>query len=118
MIIEFNFYVVMLQMPFMMLGFLMMMGQRAAASAGRIFEIVDEPEQIVDRPGAVELSNAKGEVQFDHVGFGYADGPRVLDELTLHVPAGSTVALVGRTGSGKSTVARLHPRFYDVQDGA
>jgi ATP-binding cassette, subfamily B, bacterial len=118
-IIEFNAYVVMLQAPFMMLGFLMMMGQRAAASAGRIFEIIDEPERIVDNPGAVDLAAPRGEILFDHVSFGYGeDGPLVLDELTLHLAPGETVALVGRTGSGKSTLARLLPRFYDVRDGA
>ena len=117
-ILEFNAYVVMLQAPFMMLGFLMMMGQRAAASAGRIFEIVDEPEDVVDRPGAVDLAKPEGDVLFDGVSFRYADGPLVLEQFTLHLAAGETVALVGRTGSGKSTVARLLPRFYDVEGGA
>ena len=113
-IIEFNAYVVMLQMPFMMLGFLMMMGQRAAASASRIFEIVDEPETIVDQPDATPLLAARGEVLFDGVTFAYGDGPNVLEDLTLHLAPGETVALVGRTGTGKSTMARLLPRFYDV----
>jgi ATP-binding cassette subfamily B protein len=117
-VIEFNAYVVMLQAPFMMLGFLMMMGQRAAASAGRIFEILDEPDDIVDRPGSIDLVDSAGEVWFDHVTFAYADGPTVLDDFALHLAPGETVALVGRTGSGKSTVARLLPRFYDVQEGA
>jgi ATP-binding cassette subfamily B protein len=117
-IIEFNAYVVMLQMPFMMLGFLMMLGQRAAASAGRIFEIIDEPAEIVDRPDAIELPDPLGDVLFDHVTFGYAGGPTVLDGFDLHLRPGETVALVGRTGSGKSTTARLLPRFYDVTEGA
>ncbi|HEX7168024.1 MAG TPA: ABC transporter ATP-binding protein, partial [Acidimicrobiales bacterium] len=117
-IIEFNAYVVMLQMPFMMLGFLMMMGQRAAASAARIFEIVDEPEDVFDRPGAVDLVDADGDVRFDGVTFAYGDAAPVLAGLSLHLAPGETVALVGRTGSGKSTVARLLPRFYDVQQGA
>ncbi len=121
-IIEFNAYVVMLQAPFMMLGFPMMLGQRAAASAGRIFEIVDEPESISDRPDATPLvatTGARGDVVFDHVTFSYTeDGPKVLDDLSLHLAPGETVALVGRTGSGKSTLARLLPRFYDVTGGA
>jgi ATP-binding cassette subfamily B protein len=117
-IIEFNAYVVMLQAPFTMLGFLMMLGQRAAASAGRIFEILDEPAEIIDRPGAIELHGAAGDVLFDDVTFGYADGPPVLDGFHLHMAPGETVALVGRTGSGKSTAARLLPRFYDVSGGA
>jgi ATP-binding cassette, subfamily B, bacterial len=121
-IIKFNFYVVMLQMPFMMLGFLMMMGQRAAASAGRIFEIIDEPPAIVDRPGAVDLIDPAGDVRFDGVSFRYGaedeDAPLVLDGFDLHLAPGETVALVGRTGTGKSTAARLLPRFYDVTAGA
>ena len=118
-IIEFNFYVVMLQMPFMMLGFLMMMGQRAAASAGRIFEILDEPPEIVDRAGAVDLIDPEGDVRFEDVTFSYtADGPKVLDGFDLHLAPGETVALVGRTGTGKSTAARLLPRFYEVSGGA
>ena len=116
-IVEFNFYVVMLQMPFMMLGFLMMMGQRAAASAGRIFEIMDEPPEIVDRPGAVDLIEPEGDVRFEGVAFAYGDGPRVLDGFDLHMAPGETVALVGRTGTGKSTAARLLPRFYDTTEG-
>ena len=118
-IVEFNFYVVMLQMPFMMLGFLMMMGQRAAASAGRIFEIIDEPAEITDRAGAIDLIDPEGDVVFDGVAFSYTpDGPRVLEGFDLHMAPGETVALVGRTGTGKSTAARLLPRFYEVSEGA
>ncbi|HUP84928.1 MAG TPA: ABC transporter ATP-binding protein [Acidimicrobiales bacterium] len=127
-IVEFNFYVVMLQAPFMMLGFLMMMAQRAAASAGRIFEILDEPAEIVDRAGAIDLIDPEGDVVFDDVSFSYTaaspagDGgnrsPLVLDGFELHMAPGETVALVGRTGTGKSTAARLLPRFYEVTGGA
>ena len=125
-IIEFNAYVIMLQMPFMMLGFLMMMGQRAAASAGRIFEIIDEPPEIVDRPGAVDLIDPEGDVRFEGVSFAYGaspsatadtEAPLVLDGFDLHLSPGETVALVGRTGTGKSTAARLLPRFYDATAG-
>jgi ATP-binding cassette subfamily B protein len=128
-IIEFNFYVVMLQQPFMMLGFLMMMAQRAAASAGRIFEIIDEEPAILDRAGAIDLVDPEGDVLFDDVTFRYGDtmrnsdaetnsAPLVLDGFRLHMAPGETVALVGRTGTGKSTAARLLPRFYDVAGGA
>ncbi|HUS61497.1 MAG TPA: ABC transporter ATP-binding protein, partial [Acidimicrobiales bacterium] len=113
----FNAYVVMLQAPFMMLGFFMMLAQRAAASAGRIFEILDEQPAITDAPGAVELNAPDGDVRFEGVRFGYGDAADVLEGFDLHLAPGETVALVGRTGTGKSTVARLLPRFYDVRDG-
>jgi ATP-binding cassette, subfamily B, bacterial len=117
-ILAFNSYLLMLQAPFMMLGMIVMMGQRAAASAQRIFEILDEQPSIGDRPSAVDLVHCEGDVELDHVDFGYADGPPVLSDFSLHLRPGETVALVGRTGSGKSTVARLLTRFYDVDRGA
>ena len=117
-IVAFSTYVVLLQAPFRMLGFLMLLSQRAAASAGRIFEILDEVPAITDRPGAVDLVDPAGVIDLDEVSFGYGDGPPVLERLDLHVEAGETVALVGRTGSGKSTLARLLTRFYDVDAGS
>jgi ATP-binding cassette subfamily B protein len=131
-IISFNLWLVMMQAPFMMLGMLIMMGQRASASAARIYEILDEKPTIVDSPDAMELVESEGDVVFDDVTFAYADdsllsksedeegaGRRdVLSHLDLHLRPGETVAMVGRTGSGKSSLARLLPRFYDVTGGA
>ncbi|HUC04915.1 MAG TPA: ABC transporter ATP-binding protein [Acidimicrobiales bacterium] len=129
-IVSFNLYLVMMQAPFMMLGMLIMMGQRASASAERIYEILDEQPTIVDSPGAVDLVDCQGDVEFDHVGFAYASDslmaaqaghdkrPDVLRDLTLHLRPGETVAMVGRTGSGKSTVARVLARFYDATEGS
>ena len=117
-ILAFNAYLLMLQAPFMMLGQLVMMGQRAKASAERIFEILDERSDVVERPGAYDLVDARGEVAFRGVGFVYANGVRVLEGVNLEVSPGETVAIVGRTGSGKSTMARLLTRFYDVTEGA
>ncbi|MBK5224315.1 MAG: ABC transporter ATP-binding protein [Acidimicrobiia bacterium] len=116
-IITFTIYVVMLQAPFRMVGMLMMMSQRSAASAARIYEILDEQADIVDRPDAVDLVEPEGRVSYRDVAFGYAKGPNVLEGFDLEIEPGETVALVGRTGSGKSTVARLLTRFYDVRSG-
>jgi len=117
-ILSFNAYLLMLQAPFMMLGQLVMMGQRAKASAERIFEILDESPDIVERPGVFDLEVPHGAIDFHHVHFTYANGAEILNDFDVHIDAGETVALVGRTGSGKSTVARLLTRFYDVTDGS
>jgi ATP-binding cassette, subfamily B, bacterial len=119
-IVAFYSYLLMMQAPFMMLGMIIMMGQRAAASADRIYEILDEQPTIVDRPGAVDLVHCDGDVNFASVDFAYGgdDAPLVLSDFDLHLSPGETVALVGRTGAGKSTVARLLTRFYDVTAGA
>ena len=79
-IVSFNLYLVMMQAPFMMLGMLIMMGQRASASAERIYEILDEKPTIVDRPDAIDLVNCQGDVEFDDVSFAYADGQPALED--------------------------------------
>ncbi|MDE3094266.1 MAG: ABC transporter ATP-binding protein [Acidobacteriota bacterium] len=117
-ILAFNAYLMMLQAPFMMLGQLVMMGQRAKASAERIFEILDENPDVLERPGAFDLEVRGGAIDFEHVDFAYANGTKVLADFDAHVGAGETVAIVGRTGSGKSSVARLLTRFYDVTGGS
>lgn len=116
-IIAFTSYVVMLQAPFRMIGMIMMQSQRASASAARIYEILDETPEIEDRPGAIDLTNVEGAVSFKNVSFTYANGHEVLRNFNLEVKPGETVAIVGRTGSGKSTVARLLERFYEVSSG-
>ena len=117
-ILAFNAYLLMLQAPFMMLGQLVMMGQRAKASAERIFEVLDESPEIVERPGVFDLLDVSGRIDFNHVRFAYANGAEILHDFDAHIEPGETVAIVGRTGSGKSTVARLLTRFYDVSDGS
>ncbi len=116
-ILAFNAYLLMMQAPFMMLGQLVMMGQRAKASAERIFEVLDENPEIVERPGAYDLIGVRGAIDFSHVHFTYGNGPEILGDFDAHIEPGETVAIVGRTGSGKSTVARLLTRFYDVNEG-
>ena len=119
-ILKFNAYLLMLQAPFMMLGMLIMMGQRAAASADRIYEIIDEQPTVTDKEEAVDLVDCQGDVRFSHVDFAYDKDAEhlVLADFDLHVAPGETVAIVGRTGAGKSTVARLLSRFYDVKHGS
>jgi len=95
-----------------------MLSQRSAASAGRIFEVLDEQPDITDRDGAADLVQPRGEVEFKDVTFAYTNGADVLTGLNLKLDAGEIVAVVGRTGSGKSTLARLLARFYDVSGGA
>ncbi len=116
-ILAFSAYVVMLQAPFQMLGMLVMLGQRASASAKRIYEILDEQPTVLDAPDAIELKDCTGDVCFEGVEFAYNDGPPVLSDFSLHLTPGETVAMVGRTASGKTTVSRLLPRFYDVTAG-
>ncbi len=91
--------------------------QRAMAGGQRIFEVLDTKPEIVDADDAVELPQMRGEVTFDHVSFEYTPGVKVLDDINLHVRAGETVALVGPTGAGKSTMTSLVARFYDVTGG-
>jgi ATP-binding cassette subfamily B protein len=117
-VVAFTSYVLLLQPPFRQLGMIIMMGQRASASAKRIYEILDEKPEIADSANAVDLVDCTGEVSFEDVTFRYASGPPVLAEFSLHLRPGDTVAVVGRTGTGKSTLARLIDRFYDVTSGA
>ena len=91
--------------------------QEGLAAAQRVFEVLDLEPTIGDRPGARPLRVAGGEVRFADVRFGYHPGAVALDGISLTVPAGSTVALVGRSGAGKSTLLNLIPRFYDVDGG-
>jgi ATP-binding cassette subfamily B protein len=89
----------------------------ATAALDKIMDVMDEEPNVLDKPGATPLPLTRGHVRFDHVRFGYGDGPEVLHGLDLDVPAGTTVALVGHTGAGKSTIAKLLARFYDPREG-
>jgi ATP-binding cassette subfamily B protein len=115
--VAFNVYVLMLIMPLRMLGMWIGMSQRAVASGERVFEILDEREEITERPDATPLPQGAGELVYEGVTFGYDPERPVLHEIALDIPAGRTVALVGHTGSGKSSLTALVPRFYDVQEG-
>jgi ATP-binding cassette subfamily B protein len=116
--IFFNVLVLMLMMPLRMLGMWIGQAQRATASGERIFEVMDEPEEVADRPGAVELPSGRGRIAYRDVRFEYARGRPVLEGIDLELEPGTTVAVIGHTGSGKTTLASLVPRFYDVSAGA
>ena len=97
----------------------MFMEQYTAGMAGfsRFTEIMDTEPEIVDKPGAEELTSVKGDIVFDNVAFSYDGGRKVLENISLTIPHGSTVALVGPSGGGKTTLCHLIPRFYDVTEG-
>src|SRR5438309_1886328 len=115
--VAFNLYLGMLVVPLRSLGMWIGQAQRATASGERIFQVMDEPEEIAEREDAVELPPGGGDLRFEQVRFEYLEGRPVLDDVTLDVPAGRTIALIGQTGSGKTTLTSLVPRFYDVTAG-
>jgi ATP-binding cassette subfamily B protein len=113
----FNLLLAMLIVPLRSLGMWIGQAQRATAAGERIFEVLDEPEGVEDRPGAVPLPPGPGEIRFEDVSFGYHADRHVLEDVDLTISAGRTVALIGHTGSGKTTLAALVPRFYDATEG-
>jgi ABC-type multidrug transport system fused ATPase/permease subunit len=115
--VAFNLYLSMLVTPLRSLGMWIGQAQRATASGERIFEIMDEPEEIAERPDATELPPGGGHLRFENVRFEYLEDRPVLDGVDLDVAPGKTIALIGQTGSGKTTLTSLVPRFYDVTDG-
>jgi ATP-binding cassette, subfamily B, bacterial len=110
-------YLFMLIWPLRSVGMIVAWAQRATTSAGRVFEILDTPPGIADHPKATKLQVTGAAVRYDDVHFAYPDGGPVLDGVTLDVPAGTSVALVGQTGCGKSTLMRLLPRFIEPVRG-
>jgi ATP-binding cassette, subfamily B, bacterial len=115
--VSFNLYLALLVTPLRSLGMWVGQAQRATASGERIFQILDEPEDVGDLPGALDLPEGDGAIRFENVSFSYLPGRPVLQDLDLALDAGTTVALIGHTGSGKTTVSSLVPRFYDVDSG-
>lgn len=110
-------YVLLLGAPVQRLGFLVNLAATAGASAGRVFEIIDTPNEVADKPDAATLDQAAGDIVFEGVGFAYREGVRILHDVSFHVRPGETIALIGPTGSGKSTITNLIPRFYNATHG-
>ena len=117
-LVAFNLYIVMLILPLRLTGQLIAQAARATGAAGRIYEVLATDPLITDPAHRTPLPvDGKGELRFEGVDFRYGDGPVVLEGLDLVLRPGEAVALVGPTASGKTTVARLIPRFYDVNEG-
>ncbi len=113
----FGSYTTMLIRPIWLIGMFWSGYQRMAAAGTRVFEIIDAPPEVMDSPDAIELPPIKGHIIFDRVYFGYEKERPILKNINLEVKPGETVALLGPTGSGKSTIIQLLPRFYDVSSG-
>jgi ATP-binding cassette subfamily B protein len=116
--LAFSLYVAQMISPVRALAALVTIGQEARASVIRIFEVMDARPLITERPGAVPLPPGAQDIELDRVEFGYQPDQPVLRGLSLQIPPGQTLALVGTSGSGKSTVSLLLPRFYDVSGGS
>ena len=113
----FQLYLTLLQVPVRSIGWIIMMFARAHSTGARIFEILDAESAVRERPGAPPLGGGSGDVRFEGVSFEYNEADRVLRDLDIHARPGDTIALLGPTGSGKSTVVNLLPRFYDATAG-
>jgi len=110
-------YLMMLTGPIRMIGWMVVMGRRASAAGERIYEVLDARQEVVESPEAIEFPPLRGEVRFENVSFAYEEGSAVLRNIDLTVHPGETVALLGATGSGKTSIINLVPRFYDATAG-
>jgi ATP-binding cassette subfamily B protein len=115
--VQFYLYLAILTFPFRSIGMLIGSAQRAVASGQRVFEILDTEPQLAEPTHPVPLPAGGGHVRMAGITFGYDPAVPVLHDLDLDIPAGRTVAIIGPTGSGKSTITQLIPRFYDPQAG-
>jgi len=116
--VAFYLYLTMLMVPFRSLGMLIGQAQRAVAGGTRIFEVLDAEPDVRDVPDAAPMPPGDGAIRLEGVSFAYdPDGPLVLEEVELDIPAGRAVALIGPTGSGKTTLSQLIPRYYDATSG-
>jgi ATP-binding cassette subfamily B protein len=115
---KFSLYLIYVFIPMGQLGFIISLMAQASASSDRIFEIIDAKNEVEDKPGAIKLEDVTGKVEFERVTFRYFGGSDpVLEDVNLNAEPGQTIALLGSTGSGKTTIINLIPRFYDVSHG-
>jgi len=115
--VQFYLYLALLMGPFRIIGVLVGNAQRAVAGGQRIFEIMDAVPDVQETDHPISLPDGPGEVRFEDVHFGYTPGREVLHGIDLTIPGGATVALIGTTGAGKSTLTELIPRYYEVTEG-
>jgi len=111
-------YTASLGFPLMMLGQTMLIYVQADAALTRVREILDSAPEIEDSSDAIPIKSLRGEITFDNVSFGYTSEHRILKDVSFTIPAGKKLAILGTTGSGKSTIINLIPRFYEINDGA
>lgn len=116
-IVAFLLYLSMLNFPLIGLGFFVLDYQRASVSAARIFDVLDKEPEVKDQTEAIDLKNVEGYVKFENVTFGYDHNKPIIMDVSFEVKPGERVAIVGPTGSGKSTLIKLIPRFYDPTSG-
>ncbi|MDO5575186.1 MAG: ABC transporter ATP-binding protein, partial [bacterium] len=116
-LVAFGTYITMFWSPIMNLSNFYNQLVTNISGAERIFEIMDTPPEIEDGADVTELPDIEGDVRFEHVTFAYDDATNVLNDVSFHIKPGETIALVGPTGAGKTTIVNLISRFYDVQDG-
>ncbi len=115
---KFSLYLVLVFFPLGQLGFIITQMSQAAASANRVYEIFDAPNEVTDKPGALPLPPVQGNVEFAGVSFRYfGSSEPVLKGVSFRAQPGETIAILGATGSGKSSIINLIPRFYDVTGG-
>ncbi|TFF69333.1 MAG: ABC transporter ATP-binding protein [Promethearchaeota archaeon] len=116
-IVTLSSYIASLGFPLMMIGQIMLVYIQADAALSRVNEVIESAPEIIDLPNAVPIDNIEGEIEFKKVSFGYISDNKILKEISFRIPAGKTMAILGTTGSGKSTIINLIPRFYEVKEG-